>query len=340
MTCHGGNGSEEHYELAHIGVNCSPSADVNGICAQCHSEVTETYKDSLHYTVRGFSNSLVNFSTPDALDSPHEGLGEVFNLNCMNCHATCGECHVSRPSGYAGGLIDKHTFLSTPPMEETCYGCHGARNAGEYMGTVGFARDVHYELGMTCIDCHDVSNFHGTGEAYDSMWDKPALPSCLDCHEEATPGTAALDVHNVHGDDLSCQVCHSQANQNCFDCHATISEARQSLSSHSEMRVLFRIGLNPEITEERPYTYVALRHIPTTADSFIEAGEDLLPNFDSVTNWKYSPTHNVQKSTFQNETCNSCHGNERIFLKESDLRESDSEANKLLLPTVPAKIEE
>ena len=113
MTCHGGNGNEERFECAHVGVNTSPSADVNGICAQCHQEATETYGKSLHYTVRGFANSLIEFSgDPNALDNPHEGLGEVFNLNCMNCHATCGECHVSRPSGYAGGLIDKHKFFN------------------------------------------------------------------------------------------------------------------------------------------------------------------------------------------------------------------------------------
>ncbi len=339
MTCHGGNGLEQRYEFAHVGVNPSPSSDFTGVCAQCHAEATETYSKSLHYTVSGFKNSLIEFNGDEtAVDNPHEGLGEVFNLNCMNCHATCGECHVSRPSGYAGGLIDQHTFFSTPPMEQTCFGCHGARNAGEFMGTVGFTQDVHFEAGMTCTDCHDVTNFHGTGEQYDSMWEHATLPSCLDCHEEANPENAELSVHSDHGNDLSCQVCHGAANQNCFECHASISDDRTSLASHSEMRVLFRIGLNPTVTEERPYKYVALRHIPTTADSFEEAGENLLPNYDERSNWKYSPTHNIQKITFQNETCDSCHGNDRIFLSENDLRESDSKANWELIAAPPEKI--
>ena len=93
---------------------------MNGICAQCHLEATETYAKSLHYSVRGFANSLIDFAgDPNALDDIHKGLGEVFNLNCMNCHATCGECHVSRPDSYAGGLIDQHRFFSTPPMDQT-----------------------------------------------------------------------------------------------------------------------------------------------------------------------------------------------------------------------------
>ncbi|MGI6466778.1 MAG: hypothetical protein ACOXZZ_04210 [Sphaerochaetaceae bacterium] len=257
----------------------------------------------------------------------------------MTCHATCGECHVSRPSNYAGGLINKHEFFSTPPMDQTCYGCHGARNAGEFMGTVGFAQDVHYEMGMTCIDCHDVSNFHGTGQEYASMWDKPTLPSCYDCHQEVALGTDGIEQHLIHGDTLACQVCHAQANQNCFECHVSIADDRQSLSSHSETRVLFRIGLNPNPTEERPYKYVALRHMPTAADSFIEAGDNLIPNFDEKSNWKYSPTHNIQRSTFQNESCDSCHGNDRIFLTEDDLRATDSKANWKVITSAPPPVD-
>jgi len=78
--------------------------------------------------------------------------------------------------------------------------------------------------------------------------------------------------------------------------------------------------------------------MPTTADSFIEAGDNLLPNFNEKANWKYSPTHNIQRSTFQNESCNACHGNPRIFLSEKDLRETDSKANWEIVPPVPAAL--
>ena len=75
VTCHGGNGDEGSFARAHIGVNPSPSADVNGICAQCHLEATETYAKSLHYSVRGFANSLIDFAgDPNALDDIHKGL--------------------------------------------------------------------------------------------------------------------------------------------------------------------------------------------------------------------------------------------------------------------------
>lgn len=285
------------------------------------------------------ANALINFSHPGALDVPGEGLREIFDLNCLKCHATCGQCHVSRPVAFSGGLLNQHQFYRTPPMEETCYGCHGARNAGEFMGVVGFRGDVHYEKGMTCLDCHPQSNFHGTGMVVANMWEEKPMPSCLDCHSDQAPGKSNIQMHNVHGDSLSCQVCHAQANNNCFDCHAAIDEKRTKAVGTSETRLMFRIGYNPIQSEERPWKYVPLRHIPTTADSFKDAGENLLPNYDSISNWKYSPTHNIQKNTFQNETCNSCHGNERIFLRESDLRENDSEANRKLIPVIPRKID-
>jgi len=336
ITCHGGENSADK-AAAHTGMQPYPSSDLEGICYQCHAGVADTYADSLHYNLHGMQNGLMAFSQDSLLsDSPEHA--EIFDKNCISCHATCGDCHVSRPSVYSGGLIDQHNFFGTPPMDQTCFGCHGARNAGEFMGTVGFQGDVHFEMGMTCMDCHPQNNFHGTGEVNDSMWTKAELPSCYDCHENQQPGQSELQVHNIHTETVSCQVCHAQANNNCFECHVEYNEDQTGLASTSDVRLIFRIGNNPIQSETRPYEYVTLRHIPTYVDSFEVVGPDLLPNYDEISNWKYSPTHNIQRLTFQNETCNSCHGNENIFLKESDLLESDSQANWNLIPEVPPEM--
>lgn len=315
-------------------MNPYPSSDIDGVCASCHGAVTETFSTSIHRNIHGMSNGLLAFTNITSLaDSPaHE---EAFNKNCLSCHASCGDCHVSRPKGFSGGLINQHEFFKTPPMDQTCYGCHGARNAGEFMGTVGFSGDVHFEMGMTCMDCHDIDNFHGAGgEVTSNMYDEN-LPSCLDCHEEDIRGESASAIHTQHDNNLSCQVCHAQANNNCFECHLDYNEDNTKLIGSSNTKLMFRVGLNPNVTEERPYKYVALRHIPTAKNSLEVVGDDLLPNFDDINNWKYSPTHNIQKSTFQNESCDSCHGNPNIFLKESDIIESDSKDNLRLIPQIP-----
>ncbi|MCK9443883.1 MAG: hypothetical protein M0Q14_05100 [Tissierellaceae bacterium] len=330
INCHSGENLPTQ-EQAHATMNPYPSEDNDGVCAQCHVGVTETYASSIHYNLHGMENGLMSFASTDSMpDSPAHA--EVFDKNCMSCHATCGECHVSRPSNYTGGLINQHEFFKTPPMEETCYGCHGARTAGEFMGEVGFSGDVHFELGMDCMDCHNIDNFHGTGEVGERMWDE-ALPSCLDCHEEEMSGNSQIEAHNAHGDMLSCQVCHAQANNNCFECHVTYNEDKSALKSASDSKLMFRIGLNPNPTEERPYKYVTLRHIPTAANSFDTVEPNMLPNFDNINNWKYSPTHNIQRSTFQNESCESCHDNDKLFLREEDIIESDSKENlRLIVP--------
>lgn len=308
---------------AHTGLVRFPSAAAGGICQDCHGEIVATFVDSTHYTLQGIRDSLERFAHPGVLDE--EGpLRTAFYGNCYKCHSTCGSCHVSRPAVFSGGLHSQHTFTRTPPMGYTCYGCHGARTAGEYMGRVGFATDIHYTMGMHCIDCHEVSNFHGAGKE-----EQNNLPRCLDCHDNVFTESNIL-AHQVHSPDtMSCQVCHASANNNCFDCHTTL-QADGSVSADSASQIMFKIGLNPNPTEERPYRYITIRHIPTTADTFAQFGGEL-PNFDLIPNWKYSATHNIQRSTIQNESCDSCHGNEFIFLREVDLRKSDSEASRQLV---------
>lgn len=334
IACHKGKNVAER-EQAHEGLVASPSAgeDGGGVCTQCHSEVVETFKTSLHYTLAGFQNSLQTFSHEGVLDE-EGGLATAWDKNCYGCHATCGQCHVSRPEAIKGGLVQNHTFRKTPEMDTQCYGCHGARPAGEYLGTVGFAADTHYEnKEMSCMSCHPQSNFHGLGEGEaERRRDEDKLPKCENCHKDVYKDSE-VTAHSVHDSELmSCYVCHSYPNNNCFGCHITVHEDG-SLTSHSETKVMFRIGLNPNPTEERPWKYVALRHIPTTADTFIELGEGLLPNFDQISNWKESTTHNIQRSTPQNSDCNSCHGNKSLFLQESDLVPEDSEASRKLVVT-------
>jgi len=294
--------------------------------------VAEVYETSLHMTVAGFRNYLDRMAPePGALDAAFEG-------NCAKCHATCGECHVTRPRAVDGGLIAGHAFLGSPPMETTCYSCHGMRNAGEFMGEVGWRGDVHYtKAGMDCMGCHSLASAHGSGVEYGSMWEVEHLPSCLDCHPNALPGKSSNAFHNAHDEDLlACWVCHAQANNNCFSCHLQPPKDGK-MAGVSETRLLFRIGLNPDPSPRIPWTYITLRHMPTLETTFTHAGVDSLPLFDEVANWKFSPTHNLQRYTPQNETCNSCHGNPRIFLREEDLRPGDSKANQdLLVPRIPA----
>jgi thiosulfate/3-mercaptopyruvate sulfurtransferase len=336
ITCHGGENDYDKF-TAHSTMDPYPSRNFDSTCGACHSNVTEDFDTAIHYNLNGMANGLAGYAGISSLsESPHHE--DVFDNDCYKCHATCGDCHVSRPKNFSNGLIDQHSFQKTPSMDESCYACHNARNAGEFMGLVGFGSDVHFDMGMTCMSCHPISNFHGTGEIPENMY-AVDQPKCIDCHTDKDP-TVATDVpHKVHGDSLSCQVCHAQANNNCYECHLDPKDDGSGLASSSEMKIMFRVGYNPDPTPERPYKYVVLRHVPSQESMLEVVADDLMPNFNERTNWKYSPTHNIQKSTFQNESCDSCHTNTRIWLTEKDFRETDSEANKALIPDLPPSLD-
>ena len=90
----------------------------------------------------------------------------------------------------------------------------------------------------------------------------------------------------------------------------------------------FEIGYNPIVSADRPYTYVVLRHVPTSASTFDYYGTNLMPDFDAASTWKYATPHNIQLHTPQNESCNSCHGNEDVFLTEDDVDAEERAANR------------
>ena len=337
IGCHGGDNVADK-EKAHQKIIKDPSEPNGGLCADCHDDIAKKASSSLHYKLTGIVSSLEKFSHPDVLNDQGT-LNKVFSLNCNSCHASCGQCHVSRPNTQKGGLLEQHKFLSKPPSDKTCFGCHGARNAGEYTGQVGTRPDVHYSKhNLDCSSCHSVSNMHGTGKAVSEMYHDEDLPSCSDCHPDVAQGKSNITMHNVHDPNLlSCQVCHAQAGQSCSDCHVDYNSKEQTgLVSKSEASLSFKIGINTSRDEKHPWKYTTMRHVPTVSDSFDSVGEAALPNYNLVPNWKMSPTHNIQRFTLQNTDCNSCHGNKSLFLTEEDITNTDSKANlDLLVKKIP-----
>jgi hypothetical protein len=101
----------------------------------------------------------------------------------------------------------------------------------------------------------------------------------------------------------------------------------------------FLIGRNPIQSEDRPYKYVPVRHVPSSPDSYEFYGEDLLTNFDALPTWVYSTPHNIQRNTPQTESCESCHENAALFLTADKVNESELQANdSVIVKAVPASV--
>jgi hypothetical protein len=347
--CHGGQQSSVKL-VAHDGIVKRPSQNNPNVCSNCHPNVAEMFSDSLHANLQGFKTAVNARSTPEN----HPALEDMFANNCAGCHTSCGDCHVARPDSVGGGLFAGHRFLRKPPMVESCTACHGSTVGNEFLGAhEGYPPDVHLTNGnMECVDCHSGAQLHGqpancsechtsppgsTIPPRDHRYAGVQSPSCLSCHADITTAESDIPIHQVHGAQLSCQVCHSVAYTNCEGCHLTATGYPNF--ELEDNYLTFVLGLNPQRTFTRPYKYVPLRHIPVTPQMYAAYGENLLPNFDLLPTWTYTTPHNIQRYTFQAAGCNYCHGNEELFLTEDKVHPNEIEANRsVIVPQVPAPI--
>jgi len=315
QACHKGDPTAAVKEAAHRGLTARPSfVDPEPVCGTCHENEVKAVKTSLHFTVRGDENFLRRISAHRWPD-----VQPVFAQACKGCHASCGDCHVSKAKSAKGGLMDGHLFKKQPPMEQACGTCHGGRVFPEYTGkNEGFPPDVHWEKAkMDCVACHPVKQLHGDGVAYPNRHAVKTKPACLDCHPNAQAAGSPIEQHALHGDKINCVVCHSTVYRGCDNCH---------LGKGATSSLQFKIGKTAHPGSS--YQYTLLRHTPTVRTMLDPKVKDALPNYDAVPTWKDTVPHNIQRKTPRTASCNSCHGNARIFLKPEDLKPNEAAANK------------
>lgn len=323
--CHGGQAVDD-FEQAHDGL-ITEVVNSPDVCGRCHVDNGEPAYNSLHNTLAGYDTALYARSSPEHYDA----IEDMQSNHCDSCHATCGDCHVSQPSSVGGGLLEGHTFVQEPSMSRNCTACHGSRVKNEYYGSnEDIPSDVHFRARMDCLECHTGDVMHGMDmEDVDHRYDGQQDPTCESCHEDVYDEDSDIREHSKHeSDTMSCQVCHSTSYVNCVNCHVEQTDEGAPFFTVEDNFMGFYIGLNPNPTEERPYKYVPVRHIPVDPDSFSFYGEDLLPNFDDRPTWVYATPHNIQLLTPQADRCGNCHGNEDVFLMVEDVADGEHAANQ------------
>jgi hypothetical protein len=339
QDCHGGDGEADDKRQAHADMVRDPSSDAEASCGACHPDIVEANSGSLHRTLQGYE-TMVEARLGEDLDD-HPAVVEGMQGACYKCHATCGQCHVSRPESVGGGLTDGHVFQRTPDMLNQCTACHGSRIGEEFRGVHrdeidGYKGDVHYLASMRCQSCHGAMEIHGS--TAETRHEATEMPKCEDCHG-ATRNTN--EWHLAHWDDLSCQVCHSQDYKSCASCHVPDGVDEPSWLG-------FKIGRNP-LPDQRRQAYVTLRHIPVAPDTFAAWGVAELPAFEALPTWKYTSPHNIvlqsERTTVgKDEACGDrCHNSPATtdgwFLRQTDLdqRPELAEANTpFIVPDTPA----
>jgi len=325
-ACHGGDATDPDWRTAHDNVVRDPTfPDPAAICGDCHKDIVSSAVDSLHYTLAPMRLALDRRSSA----AGKRALTTAFDRHCQTCHASCGQCHVSRPAYSGGGFLAGHNFAASPPMDTTCASCHGGRVHGEFTGTEEETEaDVHYEDGeMTCRDCHPASEMHAAATGVQSRLDLPQRPTCRSCHEEVLAAGSGIRPHEIHGNRLACQVCHAQQYKNCFNCHAGTDKNGLPFFKSDKSRRMLKIGRNPLPSRKDPAAFVLLRHVPVSPRLFQAYGQDLLDRFSTLPTWKRSAPHSIRRFTAQNRNCNHCHGHAELFLNSKELAPWEKKAN-------------
>ena len=330
IGCHGGVEGVDDKDAAHEGRVRDPLEDSERVCGICHVDATEHAATSLHQNLTGYQTAL----TARGADFTDPHMEEAFDNHCSDCHTTCGQCHISRPTAMGGGLLKEHEVKEVASMKDTCMACHGARVSNEYQGkNEGVEGSVHWlEEGMSCFECHETSQYHGDGTEYAHRYDGAPSVDCLECHEEAAPDQSEILDHKIHADKVDCTVCHvSGPYKSCYNCHVGLDEKGLPYYETDDSQMTFKIGRNSLQSDDRPWDYVLVRHVPVVQDTFAFYGDDLLPSFDNVPTWKYATPHNIQRVTTQNENCDSCHGNADLFLAADDVDPEELAANAAVI---------
>ena len=221
-----------------VSIGIAAEEDFGG-CETCHKDIAENYAKSLHYTWAGVEGEFA------------KGAGEDFGLTvpkgCYKCHTplkNCSGCHKDYgafPTGHG----------QTMTMEDNCLNCHIKRPGANYVGKLakmhkeGPHPDIHYEKGLSCMDCHPVSELHGDGKEYAN--ERLAVQvRCEDCHK--SPGKTVKDMpvtqyssdlaaHKLHEGKLDCAACHSGWYQTCINCHLETKKTEGSTTEEFRLAV-------------------------------------------------------------------------------------------------------
>lgn len=329
QNCHGGNPDDDDWRTVHKGLVKDPTfPDPETTCGECHEEIVASAVNSLHYTLEPMKKAIHKRIGNEDVKT-RKIIDDAMDKHCLGCHASCGQCHVSRPDYADGGFLAAHRFVKQPPMDTTCASCHGGRVHGEYTGAKDdYEADVHYaDEEMTCMDCHKTDEIHASATKVKTRLDLPQQPTCQSCHPDNPAEDTENRSHALHRNKVACQVCHAQTSKSCFSCHVGTDKKGLPYYKCKEARMVLKIGMNPVKTERRPYDYVVVRHppvAPQTFDAYIKEG---LKHFDDLPTWKPSFPHNIKRNTRQNQECNNCHGNKALFLSNTDLAAWEITAN-------------
>lgn len=232
----------------------------------------------LHYTTNGqrYWYSRENGGLELLTGIPYDDIG------CQKCHtASCDNCHKTQNNGkiaYSSAAAKK---------KEVCLKCHGRARSMIKIDKSAHQEDLHFKMGMECMDCHSAREMHGDGTAYISLEQPGAMDTkCQNCHQEVE----STEAHTVHGEKLDCLACHLRHVVSCTNCHFKTFAETELKKSLKVSGWIFLINQHGKITSANMQNFI------------IEGKKAFL---------MFAPhmTHSIMKP---GRKCNDCHGTEIV----------------------------
>jgi len=338
-SCHGGNPLSKTRAGAHKKLVSDPVAADGGVtaCGQCHSDIVKRHKGSLHYTTQGLKNAWFGRLSKDKETCKLAAKGWRGKA-CVDCHASCGTCHVTKPrdpwvTSGPKGLLSGHEFQrfeKRADTENTCYVCH----AGSITDPdAGFQKhDVHFKAGMGCMSCHNEKEMHGDGKSYPSMIDTGIVTTeCKKCHEDLKGSWHS----KTHVDRVTCQSCHSMPYRSCTECHGW---QRIIDKTSPPFKMVYGIWIG-KYTDKLTLLVKGASSTRMLEDEGLPA----IKSLDKITvpkqsSWYAGAPHNVVKPKLEQALCDRCHGPGTALLKESDLQFPEAERRLIIAPLKPVVV--
>jgi hypothetical protein len=193
------------------------------------------FDSSLHHTSRGLA---FWYSQEQGGVEKLTGI-PITQLNCLDCHVqSCDACHAKTVNG--------RQVYSTEQArsQKACVDCHGIGDVEAAKKNNQFV-DLHFEMGMKCLDCHTAREIHGDGTAYDTYSQEGVLEvSCRKCHEHVS----SIPSHNVHKDKVDCNACHLRELASCHNCHMETRVREGKSHSLPLQDVFFLVNRRDKVT--------------------------------------------------------------------------------------------
>ncbi len=184
-------------------------------CANCHDGPGRNFME-LHDKRRG--TSLYAKSRK----------GEV--ANCRSCHADDGSGKAG--IGMSAALHGRHAPQLAGKNEEACLSCHiglgRSASEGDAPPRPLFARDIHTERGLTCVNCHGTMEDHTLGLLRAEKADGPAKALMAKITPRAVKTAEEIEPRRAWAQQPDCAACHDFTSKPRLDASAFNSRTKDA----------------------------------------------------------------------------------------------------------------